>query len=267
MFGELVPRSRPFIDAELSDPDTDAVNSNKKRCPEGVVMNAKPLIGIAVFLCLFIGFTASAPAADEPVDDGPILDERPADEDEAIDLFTRNFVWSADVVAMEGGRTPEMAHFYQGRHKKALSPVEFYEVVGRDDLAAQYRKTRRLSIIAGVGTSALMLGTGVGLMVAGDPVDSLGVWAVGLGLTISSGGMGFVVGSLFEPHPLEPYERHEIAEDYNLRLLDELGLDEEELPEEDGDPLWVEDFGINPFVERQPDGSTTGGGLAIGGRF
>ena len=50
-------------------------------------------------------------------------------------------------------------------------------------------------------------------------------------------------------------------------MLDELDMDEEDMPEEDGDRLRVEDFGISPFVERQTGSGATSGGLVIGGRF
>lgn len=255
-------------------------------------MTAKPLCELVIFssavLSLTLGALGAAHADAGGGDEEPIVDERPADEKEAIDIFTRNFVWAQDrttvgvnQVGVEVSRTTDTL-FYQGRHKVPLEGEEFYSTVGRDDLAGDYRSRNNFrrgvlwsGIALGVGGVATMFAplflydaTGVEGEYTGREADQKFFTFLWIGAGIAMvGSISAITSTRIDPHPIEPHERRELAEEYNIRLLEELELDEDEVPEETEDRLRVHDVGLAPYIATDENSGVTTGGLVIGGRF
>lgn len=96
-------------------------------------------------------------------DDAPTL---AADQQAQYD---EQYVWFEDyklVNLNSGAQVGEGADVYQGKYKKKLDDGKFYDVVGRSDLAGQYRSTNTLKL------SLLIGGTAVGLAA---PLATLGL--------------------------------------------------------------------------------------------
>lgn len=234
----------------------------------------------AVVFCVCAGFVLPVSAADGEQKDNAgekeLVDEAPADEAEAFDIFTEKFVWSENYAVMgidqygrEISRTEETS-FYKGRHRVELDGEDFYRVMDRDDLADDYRRGRRLQMgfaFGGLGVMAV----GAGLRYSDsrnrdDSRDRSTRYYVGIG-AIGVGALSIFINSMIDPHPVEPHERRQIAEDYNMRLLDELQLDEDDLPEDEDGGLQVENLEVNPYADVHADDGLLTGGLLLGGQF
>lgn len=231
----------------------------------------------------------SPAAADGATDaDEPIVDETPADKDEAKELFSNHFVSARegliigiDQFGMEHSRT-RVTTFYQGRYQEPLEGEDFYRTVQQPDLADDYRSNNhiRRGLLFG-GAAGVVAGPLIVLstiMGGSDPVADdddfdetpLGLgtrfW-VGLGAT-TVGSIALMAGNVYDPHPVEAHERRQMAEEFNFRLIDELELDEDDLPDEDDDEgLRVENMQFDFFVDDGPRGEDRRGGLTLGGQF
>lgn len=177
----------------------------------------------------------------------------------------------------------------RGIQRERLSPTEFYDAVGRTDLAADYQSARRKKlVVGGVSLGAFTAGLvmfGIGMSKVGDGYDvdlncsqfgptldnpswdaydecraeesrlmdqadaKATKWFIGGGVAIVG---GLVFGAIYrhlDPHPVSESERRLLAYDHNERLRRELRLPRKR------------EVSLSPFI------SAEGGGLMAVGRF
>ncbi len=123
-----------------------------------------------------------------------------------------------------------------GRSRTPLLGARFYEVIGRDDLASAYRVRsirRNVLIVSGL---AVALGGTVYALTAPSPDASSGVAeftrqvraqdrAERIAMGITAGGMLVAaIGAFTNPNPVDDGEMRRLAEEYNGRLRNTLGL-------------------------------------------
>jgi hypothetical protein len=123
----------------------------------------------------------------------------------------------------------------QGETHKRLEGREFYDVIGRDDLAGEYQHRRNMGLGFAITGGAVAFG-GLAL---GAATKSPGVVVVG-------GGGGLLVALigayyLAKPHPVSESEAHELAKQHNSNLRRK--------------------YRLIPYA------SPHGGGMALGGQF
>ncbi|RKH57741.1 hypothetical protein [Corallococcus llansteffanensis] len=173
---------------------------------------------------------------------------------------------------------------YEGKHKKPLEGVGFYEKLGRADLVAAYQSNVRKKVVIGVVGGATMV-AGMGLVLGGlGPRDEdcdigrpdfsacirrnldrgdkrLTLSMVGMGVGLVGVGV-LTYGVWLNPHPIEPYQARELADGYNQQLQGELGLSEDpaRTPQTRKFPGLIQ-ASLSPTVG--PDG----GGLQLNGVF
>lgn len=173
---------------------------------------------------------------------------------------------------------------YEGKHKKPLQGMAFYEKLGRADLVAAYEsKMRKKTVIGVVGGATMVAGLGLILGVVGPSDEDCDLGRPGFSacvsrnlerddtrLALSLTGMGVALvgvgvltyGVWLNPHPIEPYQARELADGYNQRLQGELGLSEDPArPPETRKFPGVIQASLSPTVG--PDG----GGLQLNGVF
>lgn len=170
----------------------------------------------------------------------------------------------------------------RGIQRERLGPVAFYAAVGRADLAAEYRSSRRKKrVVGGVSigalvTSSVLFGVGMSELIDAGSIDldcslsspsydacsaeedrqvdratgMAGKWFIGAGV----GFVGFIafaaIYGFMDPHPVSEAERRLLAHDHNARLRRELRL-----------PRLRPHLSVTPFV------SGEGGGFMATGRF
>ncbi|MBI3072652.1 MAG: hypothetical protein HYY84_11110 [Deltaproteobacteria bacterium] len=158
----------------------------------------------------------------------------------------------------------------QGKYGKPLEGADFYEVVGRPDLAASYRSkrtTKTLIIISGVlfiaggaiGGTAMLLNREKGTSVydeGGSLVPGFVVLSVGIGLGL----IATVIGSLINPHPVTHNESLELVDKHNQALRKKLGLPA--LP-----PKYTDSGRSRLQLTLSPMLLPSGGGLSLNGVF
>ena len=136
-------------------------------------------------------------------------------------------------------------------HIGLLEPLEgpaFYEKLGRPDLVEAYRNREQLKnglkILGGVTTAGgLVLGMAA-LFSGNDCVSTPSDWClaprvskssrltlglVGLGLVAGGTGM-LVAGFVINPNPVDAVEARQLADEYNAKLKDRLGVASEFAP-------------------------------------
>lgn len=169
------------------------------------------------------------------------------DREDAIDQFTRRFVWSNQTTSQTlviidsipiSGTTTETT-FYQGRHGRELSKGELYDVIGHPELAEEFRTRRRRGhlLLWGGGIGSIGFGlAALGAAIYEEDQEDRG-YPLTIGLTIFAGisAIAMIPGYYYDQNrdPLEPHQRNELIEEYNLQLLDDLGLRREDLPRND----------------------------------
>lgn len=166
---------------------------------------------------------------------------------------------------------------YQGKYKKPLEGVAFYETIGRKDLVEQYnaRSTTRTALWVGGGVGMVV---GAGLMML--PLLSREECSINLpdsafsdcldrrtssmmtGLLVGTGVMTggavlFLVGSWHNPHPVTPAQARELADEYNKGLKAKLNVAEQKQRAQRNDFT----LAVSPVV------GFNGGGLAFSGTF
>ncbi len=210
-------------------------------------------MSLTLVLSLALSSAPAAPEAAHPA----LSPEQATAEYEKRALFFQDF---AVVDTQTGTRVGSGLDIVQGKYKRKVEQGEFFDLVGRDDLAGAYRSKTRLRnglwlgalgfVVASVAVPATLiaidrdnLSTGVTLGLIGMPV--------GIGL-------GFA-GILVSNRPVAPdHELREMADGYNQRLRNELGL-EPQAPTPGTIP--VREVRFAPYV------TGSGAGLALGGRF
>ena len=214
-----------------------------------------------------------ATAAAPPEHDAPSVD--PAGE------YERRYIAFRDEFAISAIHGPSITTVVltrwsqpvEGKYQRELSYPEFYERVGRNDLADRFRARRNLRIGLIVGGALALLGGG-GVMTwqlfqnthatdacilqgrggCSEGSDPTGYIAGGV-----VAGVGFIaMTSAWFVHvqPAEPHQVSEMADQYNQRLRRDLGLDHHPAPS----PPPVT-FTLAPTLQRD------GAGVRLVGRF
>jgi hypothetical protein len=154
--------------------------------------------------------------------------------------YDKQHVWFEDgaFVGVQSGRV--MARFtdaFQGKNRTPLEGARFYEVVGRQDLADDYRsrKTKHLVLLwggmAGLLGGGAVMATGISsscqreVARTGECLQK-GPSPVVPGAILAGAGTVAMLASLpyMEFHPVKPPARRDLAEEYNKKLKGELGL-------------------------------------------
>jgi hypothetical protein len=137
-------------------------------------------------------------------------------------------------------------------HIGLLEPLEgpaFYEKLGRPDLVEAYRNREQLKnglkILGGVTTAVgLVLGIAAVSSIGSDCVSTPSNWCFGprvsknsqligglVGLGLVAGGTGMLVaGFVINPNPVDAVEARQLADEYNAKLKDRLGVASEFAP-------------------------------------
>ena len=191
-------------------------------------MRAQWRIFSVILVCglVSIAFAPQAAAGQQDSDDAPIIDEVPGDRDEAREIFANKFVLSVVTTSTES------REFFQGQYYRPLEGAEFYEAVDRPDLADDYRRSRN--------SQRVVAWSSLGILLAGAALIGIDSWStsqVGTGFWVGSSLIGMswspvIIASHMDPHPVEPHEARRIAGEYNRQLAHELGIDEDEIPDE-----------------------------------
>lgn len=232
-------------------------------------------------LCFGIGVSIPDAIAEADTDSDRIIEEPPDDRAEARDLLTRKFLWSRDYttvgVDQYGHAVSRQTDtvFYEGRHGRPLEGVEFYETIRRPDLVAEFRSRRRLNIglitggIIGTVVGPLVFGGGMAGWLSrtgGEEFDNLYVPVmIGGGVLSLAAPIVMVVGMRRGHHPIEPHERRELAEEYNFRLIEELDLNREDIPDAPDDGAGADDLRVDFFLT--PHEEAVAAGIVVGSRF
>ncbi|MBN2358912.1 MAG: hypothetical protein JXR83_05625 [Deltaproteobacteria bacterium] len=152
-------------------------------------------------------------------------------------------VWfdEAELVAASAHRWLPRPAALQGEERQPLADADFYRVIGRDDLADQYRTNQALRwalIGVGAGLNAL----GLAAVAAGPalfapshqrPVEARCGDIVPLLVAVFGGSASALLGTglwafgvLLDPHPVDLATARELVDEHNKRLLGELKIDE-----------------------------------------
>jgi hypothetical protein len=136
----------------------------------------------------------------------------------------------------------------EGTYRRPLSYGEFYDRVGRGDLADRYRSRRNVKIgLAVAGGVAFIAGFGaiIGQFVSNSSsfsscvdgnvfgrgpqtscdLNSGNEGYIAGGVLVGVGFIGVMTGLIMPMQPAQPYEAREMADQYNKKLRGELGLD------------------------------------------
>jgi hypothetical protein len=162
----------------------------------------------------------------------------------------------------------------EGKYRKPLSYGDFYDRVGRSDLADRYRTRRNLKIGFAVGGGVGII-AGLGALIGqfrsnSQSFDSCVLGHVGGDCNLESGNGGYVAGGILigagtiaiisafavPLQPAQPYEAREMADQYNTKLRNQLQLDAAPSAPASG-----------PNVSLAPSVSSTGAGLRLTARF
>ena len=153
-----------------------------------------------------------------------LLDSQQTVDTGAQDVYDRSKIWfqedgqsAPSKVALENriARSP-----LEGGRGRLLSWTEFYKKIGREDLAQQYQSGLNVKTACYATSGALVVGSLAYMLIRGA---SSGL-AVPLGL-MSLSLVSTTVGLLYNPQPVGSLEVRVMANDYNLRLRNRLGLD------------------------------------------
>lgn len=163
---------------------------------------------------------------------------------QAREKFEKEVVWFEDMVAVDGSSgavVSSWSNVYQGKYKKPLAGADFYETVGRPDLAEQYRSTDAVrsaigtpgAALAGLGLIA-MVASPLGLLISDSMMNEETKMTLVFGSLIGGGVVGTVgavmsiVSGFINPHPVDPVQARELADNHNKKLAADLGLTEQE---------------------------------------
>ncbi|QDG51738.1 hypothetical protein FIV42_13565 [Persicimonas caeni] len=205
--------------------------------------------------------------------------------------YLENYIWFEDVTAVNqyGSVVGQWSNVYRGKYKKPLAVDEFYEEIGRSDLADDYNKKRALKYgLFGVGVAVAIGGAAYG-MTAKDPwldidyvdCDAKYDWyeqeaqynacqdrveaAIEKDQEIydtrqrngwilfGAGSLVYLGSLLINPHPVELSEAKRLADKHNQRLKRRLGLADALADEQASNYSWSIDA----------TGNADGGGLRL----
>jgi hypothetical protein len=166
------------------------------------------------------------PAEPAPLPPAPRTAPRPTGR--VFQINTLRFAGQYEVDAVNGKVIVNRAWVvFHGDPGRALEPVEFYRLVGRDDLAVAYRHRRIVKIVGYViGSAGMVTGLALGALNERDCsmcTDGLVVPAL---LAAGGGVAGLTLGIYLErnPHPIDEAEARTLADQYNQQLRSRYGL-------------------------------------------
>ena len=182
-------------------------------------------------------------------------------KDSAKEDYDKRYVWFEDLAAVtnNGAVVAQWSQSYKGKYKEPLEGADFYDYVGRADLAATYRSNSHTKMALGIGSgAAYIVGTGVmlygllageqtyqdqncdpasptftqcednniaGMKRVSDENSSRRMRYLYIGVGIDLVGLALTIADMFVPlHPVTASEARELADKYNKKLQGELGL-------------------------------------------
>ncbi len=191
---------------------------------------------VAVLVAMLTLVSSLARASEAPVED----------ESRASDTYQRNYIGFGDIFSIGSGIG--VGQPYQGKYLRPLTTEEFYQAVGKPDLAESYVRNRRWkrglaisgSILAAAGgITALTGGLKWGLDSDSDCSSALHPFArgcdtsddetatwVGVG-TLALGTTLLIAAGVIPCPDLTPYQAREMADEHNEALRRKLGLPED----------------------------------------
>jgi hypothetical protein len=192
--------------------------------------------------------------------------------EDAEEQYEKRAVWFQDFGAFDG-RTGAMVATWseprKGKYGEPLAGADFYDYVGKPDLAAQYRAVEsENSFDAKVG-GFLSLG-GLAFMLVGPFVlpkshdEATGYDHRRIFLPMGIGGAAMITGLIYavaawdDPNPVQLHEAREMADKFNEGLKAELGIHAEATPTSAERGI---DVAVAPYVDKNA------GGLVLGVRF
>jgi hypothetical protein len=160
-----------------------------------------------------------------------------SEEDGGRREYDRSYIGYEEWAIVNGyGVSRRWIEPYEGRLRRPLKGPEFYDKIGRQDLAEAYQHRRNVKIGLGV-TGALVAVSGLGVMIGGfvnQPCDPLfkascvtmpNLGMVGAGAGIFLGGMLLaIIPQFVSSHPISTMEMRGLADAYNHDLRKRLGL-------------------------------------------
>lgn len=222
--------------------------------PETVVVTVRDTDGEAVWA--LSGTRGSAVSAREQQSAGGLGVTREASDavtevtesqtqsaEEAREAYDRQFIWFHEMFGVNqyGAVVATWSQVYQGKYRAELEPEEFYIEVGRPDLADEYSSNTKRATWSGVLTTLGVLssvGGGSWWLTNAIRGGSDEGHSTSLPKALTIGGVvAMIVGPILGPgqlHPVEPSEARELADEYNKKLQEELGISSgySPLPEE-----------------------------------
>lgn len=212
----------------------------------------------------------------------------PQPDSDAEEKYEQRKVWFTDMAAVNqfGGVVATWSTPYQGKYKKPLKGAKFYELVGRPDLAKQYRSAETLrwtvfglGVAGAIGGTALML-TGLSggdycstsdyntdadrlaCQARSDAASDAASTRLTWGLILS--GVGYIAAIVplyLNSHPVDASEARRLADVYNKKLKQKLGLASAAPTPTLAPTTSAVAFDVSPWVARD------GGGMQLALRF
>lgn len=179
-------------------------------------------------------------------------DARGMSRREAIEEFgermlvfeTRSYV-TVDQYGRSRGPSQDEMRFYRGRYKVPMTIGEFLVAVDQEEYTERHEelmdKRRNRFLAAGVIAGGSLVAALAGTAILFSGTESAGLQNVGLGLLGGGIFVGLTVplvpcmmGAATDTTPFQAHEARRLVDEYNRELLRELGLEAEELKEEEG---------------------------------
>lgn len=160
---------------------------------------------------------------------------------------------------------------FQGKDKRTLDHPAFYRLMGREDLAAAYKRNQGVQIGLLVGGLGLGI-TGVVVLYEGGKSGDHTMAYAGLGIMVG-GVVSFMIARYYDVDPISEAEARELADEYNRSVLRRAGVP---IADADGDDQ-AADRAASPAPRPAPPAppktwgfafpAVGGGGLGLAGTF
>jgi hypothetical protein len=158
------------------------------------------------------------------------------DREERIEQFLKEVVWFQDIgyFTTTGAQVGSASYPKRGKYGEVLRLPEFYEAVGREDLASELKTKRLVNGVVNLAAYSSLIFAGVqgmrGLLsYEADAADQKRAFLTQAGVFGGVAVGGFVFTGINRPTRVQQHERREMADTHNKALLDELGLTEDDL--------------------------------------
>lgn len=187
---------------------------------------------------------------------------------EALENYQKSYLWFAEGVSVHpytGRVMSTWSILYRGKYKQPIEWEDFYNTVGRKDLADEYNSG--VAIRTGLVIGGIVVGAaGAGMMFIplrstgeGEQFDEDMKWMYIGGGVMLAGSLVALFGAYYDPQPVDASEARRLADEYNQRLMEELGLSAGDVAAPA--PMQQPSVGVSPFV------APGGGGLMFGLEF